>query len=76
MSNSLDQDQARDFLGPDPGPNSLQRVSADDISSQRVKLRARTLRTPQARKDISIMGCLSYDVASGSEITPCNKIYK
>ena len=76
VSNCLDQDQARDFLGPDPGPNSLQRVSADDISRKRVKLHARTLRTLQARREISIMGCLSYDIVSGSEIMPCNKIYK
>ena len=34
MSNSLDPDQARRFVGPDLGPNCLQRlhVSADDKS--------------------------------------------
>ena len=31
-SNSLDPDQARRFIGPDLGPNCLQRLSADDIS--------------------------------------------
>ena len=39
-SNSLDPDQARHFVGPDLGPNCLQRLSADDISrasGQRVK---------------------------------------
>ena len=36
MSNSLDSDQARLSVGPDLGPNCLQRVSADDTSSQRV----------------------------------------
>ena len=30
MSNSLDLDQARHFVGPDLGPNCLQRLSADD----------------------------------------------
>ena len=32
MSNSLDPDQARLFVGPDLGPNCLQRLSADDKS--------------------------------------------
>ena len=32
MSNSMDPDQARRFVGPDLGPN----CSADDISRQRV----------------------------------------
>ena len=30
MSNSLDPDQAQHFVGPDLGPNFLQRSSADD----------------------------------------------
>ena len=30
VSNSLDPDQARRFVGPDLGPNCLQRLSADD----------------------------------------------
>ena len=29
MSNSLDPDQARQFVGPDLGPNCLPRLSAD-----------------------------------------------
>ena len=29
-SNSLDPDQARHFVGPDLGPNCLQRLSAND----------------------------------------------
>ena len=33
MSKSLDPDQARHFIGPDMGPNWLQRSSADDTSS-------------------------------------------
>ena len=35
-SNSLDPDQARRFVGPDLGPHSLQRSSANDTSRQRV----------------------------------------
>ena len=30
MSNSLDLDQAPHFVGPDLGPNCLQKLSADD----------------------------------------------
>ena len=30
MSNSLDPDQTGHFVGPDLGPNCLQRLSADD----------------------------------------------
>ena len=33
VSNSLDPDYARHFVGPDLGPNCLQRLSADDTSS-------------------------------------------
>ena len=33
-SNSLDPDQARCFVGPNLGPNSLQMLSADDTSRQ------------------------------------------
>ena len=36
MSNSLDPDQARRFVGPDLGPNCLPRLSADDTARQRV----------------------------------------
>ena len=32
MLNNLDPDQARHFVGPDLGPNCLQRLSADDKS--------------------------------------------
>ena len=31
VSNSLDPDQARHFVGPDMGLNCLQRLSADDF---------------------------------------------
>ena len=36
MSNSLDPDQARRFVGPDLGPNCLPRLSADGTGRQRV----------------------------------------
>ena len=41
MSNSLDPDQARRFVGPDLGPNCLPRLTAD-VTGRRVK--AKTLR--------------------------------
>ena len=34
MSNGLDPDQARQNVGPDLGPNRLQRLSADDTCRQ------------------------------------------
>ena len=37
MSNSLDPDRARHFVGPDLGPNCLQRISTDDTSRQSVE---------------------------------------
>ena len=36
VSSSLNPDQVRRFVGPDLGPNCLQRLSADDTSIQRV----------------------------------------
>ena len=36
VSNSLDPDQARPYVGPDQGPKCFQRLSAEDISRQRV----------------------------------------
>ena len=38
MSNSLDPDQARRIIGPDLGPNSLPRLSADNTGRQRVNV--------------------------------------
>ena len=38
VSNSLDPDQARRFVGPDLGPNCLQILSGVDTSKQRVNL--------------------------------------
>ena len=34
VSNRLDPDQARHFVGPDLGPKCLQKLSADDTSRQ------------------------------------------
>ena len=39
MSNSLDPDQARHFVGPDLDPNCLQRLSADDRFTCRQKVK-------------------------------------
>ena len=38
MSNSLDPDQARRFVGPDLGLNCLPRLSADETGRQGVKV--------------------------------------
>ena len=38
MSNSLDPDQARRFVGPDLGQNCLPRLSADVTGKQRVNI--------------------------------------
>ena len=38
MSYSLDPVQAGHLVGPDLGPNCLQRLLADDTSKQRVKV--------------------------------------
>ena len=38
VSNSLDPDQARRFVGPDLGPNCLQRLSADNTCGERVNI--------------------------------------
>ena len=35
VSNSLDADQARRFVGPDLGPNCLERLPANDKRRQR-----------------------------------------
>ena len=36
VSNGMDPDQDRLSVGPDLGPNCLQRLTSDDISRQRV----------------------------------------
>ena len=35
VSSGLDPDQGRHFVGPDPGPYCLQRLSAEDNSMSR-----------------------------------------
>ena len=37
VSNSLDPDQARHFVGPGLGPSCLQSLSTDDTSSHRTR---------------------------------------
>ena len=43
MSKCLDPDQAQHFVGPDLGPNCLQRLSADDIATSGEKVQERYL---------------------------------
>ena len=38
MSNILDPDQARHYVGPDLAPKCLQKLSADDTSKQIINL--------------------------------------
>ena len=45
VSNGLDPDQGRRFVGPCLGPNCLQRLSADDTSGQRVNAMAHFIDT-------------------------------
>ena len=42
MANRLDPDQTQRFVGPDLDPTGLQRLSADDTSKQRVKLKIKS----------------------------------
>ena len=50
MSDSLDPDQIRPFVGSDLGPNCLNMLSADDTSSQRVQIHAKmNLKIPSAQ---------------------------
>ena len=37
LTNRLDSDQAQHFVGPDFGPNCVQKLSTDDTSRQSVK---------------------------------------
>ena len=38
MSNTLDPDRAQCYLGPDLGPNCLQRLSADKYNTYRQRV--------------------------------------
>ena len=42
VSNSLEPDQARQYVGPDLGPDCLQRLSADDTGRQRAHFQTQT----------------------------------
>ena len=44
MSNCLDPDQDQHFVGPDLGPNYLQRLSADDKSHPSMEIKCMQLR--------------------------------
>ena len=50
VSNGLDPDQARRFVGPDLGPNSLQLLSADDTC----RLSVNKIQRLQRKEDIHI----------------------
>ena len=43
VSDSLDPDQAQQFVGPDLVPNCLQKLSVDDTRMQRVKNKNKTM---------------------------------
>ena len=72
VSNILDPDQSQHFVGPDLGPNCLQRLSADDTSKQRVSV----LNNNQAQYWLRLLDRfpLAYDVASGNDIKQCINI--
>ena len=56
MSDSLDPDQTRQFVGPDLGPNCLPKLLADDTGRQRVNENATVLykrKCTKLGKDIS-----------------------
>ena len=68
MSNSLVPDQAGRFVGPDLGPNCLQRLSADDTSRQRVE--AHTQHILFRERSGSVVECLTRDRrVAGSSLT-------
>ena len=62
MENRLDPDQARHFVGPDPGPICLQRLSADDTSRLEVfkLLRARFTWTKSIIKFVALLRSKEY----------------
>ena len=70
MSNSLDPDQARHFVGPDMGPNYLQRLSTVDTSRQRADVCFRNLTRMRvipisydvSQHDIFSMRCAFWEV--------------
>ena len=61
VSNSLDPDQARHSVGPDLGPNCLQKLSAEDTRRYRVKRLPMSTHTGHTflvrnKKNITIFG--------------------
>ena len=82
MSTSLDLDQARHFVGPDLGPNCLQRLSADDTSRQRVN--DKTICHSQnpisheciAQSILTRIYCLHIDSFIPSDELPRGHVYK
>ena len=58
MSNSLDLDQARQNVGPDLGPNCLQRLSADDTRRQSV------LHSHSCRQHMYLVGLQVYSAVA------------
>ena len=56
MPNSLDPDQARHFVGPDLGPNSLQSLSADNTSRQKVNMQKLVLFSDAVKNIIQYLG--------------------
>ena len=74
MSNSLDPDQARLFVGPDLGPNSLQMISADNTGRQRVLGVPVSAEKTQRKKSclISLKCNFSEGLSDGIETLPSN----
>ena len=74
MSNSLDTDQDRQNVGPDLGPNCLQRLLADNkkkvaASKERVALNIQICACLRGRSG-SVVECLTRDRrAAGSSLT-------
>ena len=54
MSNSLDPDQARRFVGPDLGPNCLPRLSADDTRVNTTKTEESLMNKENCNNDVEI----------------------
>ena len=79
MSNSLDPDQARRFIGPDLGPNCLHRLSAGDFvatSGERVKpeLKLKTIVTLKIRIDKPDNA--EWDLWSGSSLFTTHAVFR
>ena len=54
MSNILDPDQARRFVGPDLGPNCLPRLSADDTRINTIKSEESLMNKENCSNDVEI----------------------